>query len=263
MLIIFSILFFLVGYTALFSYLYLPSNMWYLYWGLISVGATIVTMLLLVLLTVLIMKLTKPTGRFKHRVMHHITHFLLIILGVKLDVYNKERLPKGTYVVYGNHKSMVDAILVYYICNTVMSAAAKSTLKKVPLLPIIMKAFGVMLINRQNDRETAKTMIEAIKNVKSGLGMMIFPEGGIKTLETEEMIDVKPGAYKLATKAGVPIVPVSIIGSSKIRDKKFMRKIKIKVYIHEPILEEEYKDLSTIDLGEKVMEIINEGVKNG
>ncbi len=263
MLVIFLFLLFWAGYSVLFMFIHCPKNIWYLINIASGLGAAIATTIVLVIIIVIYMSVTKPTNRLKHKIMHYISSFLLITQHIKLEVVGKEKLPKGTYVVYGNHKSMADAVIVYNVCNTVMSAAGKSTLKKVPLLPIIMRAYGVMLINRDNDRETAKVMIEGIKGVEKGLGMMIFPEGGIKTLETEEMMQVKPGAYKLATKSGVPIVPVSIIGSSKVRNKKMFRRTKVKIIIHDPIVKEEYEKINTIELGELVLNIINTGVKNG
>ena len=94
------------------------------------------------------------------------------------------------------------------------------------------------------------------------MGYIIFPEGGIKTRETEEMIEIKPGAYKLAEWSESAISPVSIIGTSKNATRKKFRTLHVKVIIHKPITKDDYKDLNTTELGEKVFGIVNEGIKD-
>ena len=59
----------------------------------------------------------------------------------------------------------------------------------------------MLKINRSSDRDAAKSIVEGIKFMKEGNGIILFPEGGIKTREVEQMVSIKPGAYKLATKS--------------------------------------------------------------
>ena len=77
------------------------------------------------------------------------------------------------------------------------------------------------------------------------------------------MVDLKPGAYKLATKPKADILPISLIGNSLMTKKKIWQRKKVTVIIHKPIKYEEYKDYNTQELGLLVGTIVNEGIKNG
>lgn len=141
-----------------------------------------------------------------------------------------------------------------------MSAVAKDNLYKIKPLKVIMDEFQVVPLNREDDKEGAKAIIRAIKLVKGGYNMMIFPEGGIKSREIETMVNLKPGAYKLATKANALISPVSIVGSSKLSKNAPFKKTKVNVVIHKPIDSDFYNSLNTHELGEYVGSIIDKGV---
>lgn len=247
---------------------FLPSFLGYWYILIYILAGFLSTIIFFIFITLFLVyaiyKNTKINSKFKHWILWQYTDFILIVCKIKLEVIGKENIPSETFVIYGNHKSMLDPVFIYNIYRKRMSAAAKSTLNKIPVLRTIMKTLGVILINRENDREAMKAIITGIDNInKYDLSYMIFPEGGIKTREVETMSDVKPGSYKLATKANAVISPVSIIGSSKIATRGIFSITKVKVIIHKPIYPEEYNELSTTELGDKVLEIVNEGVING
>lgn len=255
---------------GLFSWLYcsvLPHilNGWYIliYIGLGFVSA-VISLLIFTLFVLLFFALTKFTNRFKHWILRQYTDFILLVGKVKIEVVGAENIPTTPFVVYGNHKSMLDPVIIYNSYKKVMTAAAKKSLGKIKILKFLMNTMGVILIDRENDREAMKSIIQGIKNIKeTNISYMIFPEGGIKSRETELMYDVKPGSYKLATKANAAISPVSIIGSSKIASRHFYNRTKIKLIIHKPIYPNEYNEISTSELGDMVLNIVNEGVKNG
>ncbi|MGM9971579.1 MAG: lysophospholipid acyltransferase family protein [Anaeroplasmataceae bacterium] len=256
--------------AALMSFMYyklLPVflNGWslaiYILGGILS---AIIIWILITLLMVLFFRATKCNNKLKHKILWQYTDLILFAGRIKVEIVGKENIPSEPCVVYGNHKSMIDPVIIYNSYKKVMTAAAKKTLGKIKILKYIMDSLGVILIDRENDREAMKEIIRGIKNINDyNIGYMIFPEGGIKTRETEQMHDVKPGSYKLATKANAVISPVSIIGSSKIASRRLFTITKIKLVIHKPIYPEEYNNLSTIELGDKVLNIVNEGVKNG
>ena len=259
-----SVIIFLLAFTALFSYLYsllALNSLWfiilYIFLGFIT---AIIFLIILVFIFIFITGKCKATNKYNHAILYQLLNFVRIVLRIKLEVEGKENIPNETFVVYGNHKSNCDVILVYLAYKRVMSAVAKKDLAQIPILKTIMKNFDVTPLDRENDREAAKSIIMGIKSVKKGLSMIIFPEGGIKTRDTDEMVSLRAGAYKLATKAEVAVLPVSIIGSSKIATKKFFHKITVELIFHKPIFKEEYKQLNTTQLGLMVENIINEGI---
>jgi 1-acyl-sn-glycerol-3-phosphate acyltransferase len=73
-------------------------------------------------------------------------------------------------------------------------------------------------------------MVDAIKVVKSGMAMAIFPEGGIKDRDDEKMVAMRAGAYSVAMKAEADLLPVSISGTSLVKYRAPFRSTKIRRY---------------------------------
>ncbi len=227
-------------------------------WLLVGIIIACASVILSVLIGAPIAKRTKVNSRAKHFYVRQLSDFLKMILRMRVTkVIGKENIPKGNFVVYGNHKSNTDPFIVVSAIRRPMGFAAKTELYEIPILRTWLRAFGSLNINRANDREAAREIILGIKHVEKGLSMAIFPEGGIKTRETALMSEVKPGAYRLATKPGVPILPVAILGARHITKNAPWKKSKLKVIILPAIYEEEYKDMTTVELGEHVKELIN------
>ena len=251
--------------TAIYSFLLnlITTSPWFLFlWIPIGLLLSLITVIGFILLYIKFNTKTSITGKFKHKILYQIAQLMVIFTNIRVKTIGKENIPAETCVFYGNHKSNIDPILTYYAMKKVCSAVGKSTLFTNKLMIMIKDCFGAISLDRNNDREAAKAMIQAIKHVSQGLSMIIYPEGGIKTRETELCVDVKPGAYKLATKPGVPIVPVTILNSHTICTKKLFQKHNVTIVFHKPIYKEEYESLNTIELGNLVEGIINSAVIN-
>lgn len=249
------------GYSALF-YLTGLSLWFYFLWVPVGLILSVLTIALVIAIMFQYMKRTDIKGSFRHHLLHQATVLILFILNIRIKVYGRENIPSETFVCYANHKSDVDPVVLYSVLHTICSAVGKKSLFQVPVVKQCQPVFGAISLDRENDREAAKSMIQAIREIKEGMSMIIFPEGGIKTRETELMVDLKPGAYKLVTKTGVPLLPTTIIGSSKIKSRKFLKKIEVKVIFHPTISVAEYGEKNTQEIGEMVQHIINEGVES-
>ena len=262
-----SVIIFLLAFTALFSYLYsllALNSLWfiilYIFLGFIT---SIIFLIILVFIFIFITGKCKATNKYNHAILYQLLNFVRIVLIIKLEVEGNENIPNETFVVYGNHKSNCDVILVYLAYKRVMSAVAKKDLAQIPILKTIMKNFDVTPLDRENEREGVKALLHAIKLVKNGYNMIIFPEGGIKTREYETMCGFKAGSFKLATKAEATISPISIIGSSKISKNYPWKKTKVKIVIHKPIQSSVYLKENTFEIGDEVSKMIDEGVLTG
>ncbi len=267
---LFIILTLLVAVLSSWGYIYFLPNfgpVWVPYLVYIACGLLtgILFTVLLTLLFIFIFRFQKINNKFKYVIMWHYADLITIFGRVKIDVIGKENIPDLPFVVFANHKSLMDPVVIFKALGMRRcTAVAKKNLAKIKIFALIMREMGVILIDRENDREAMKGIIQGIKNIQEyGIGYMIFPEGGIKTRDTEEMVDVKPGCYKLATKAEAKILPVSIIGASKISKRRMFQSSRVKIVFHKPILKEEYDLLNTTELGDKVFDIVNEGVRNG
>lgn len=230
--------------------------------GFIIMIALFVAWMYLVALPILAR--VKTNSKLKGMYAVHVIKMVNLLCGVKIKVEGKENLTPSKRVLYvSNHKSNIDPCLIYVAANRTMTAAGKSTLWKVkPLLPFF-NAFQVIKINRESDREAAKSILEGIKYMKNDNSVIIFPEGGIKTREVEQMVSIKPGAYKLATKSEAVIQPIALIGSSKISKRKWYQpRVKVIVRFLPPINPEDYKDLNTHEIAYKVVDMVNANFPN-
>lgn len=181
---------------------------------------------------------------------------------IHLTVEGRENIPQDTFVLFANHKSMLDITVVYEALNKPVSAIAKSELSTVPVLKTLAKDFYVEYVDRSNDREAVKSLLKAIKKVEQGLSYFIFPEGGVKSRETELMVELRPGAYKLATKPKAIILPACILGTNKLSKNAFKKRTDVKVKFLKPITYDEYKDYNTQEIGEHVFNMVNEAILN-
>ena len=240
------------------------SDWFIILWVVLGIlSAALLFIIYVFILIYVILPLINPKKKLSLILSRPIVKWVNSLAGIHLEVEGRENIPSDkTFVAFANHKSMLDITIMYLAINKPISAVAKSTLSKVPVLRKLVKNYKAIYVDRNNDREAVKSLLVAIKNVENGLNYFIFPEGGIKSRETEKMVDIKPGAYKLATKPQALILPITINGSSKLTERAFKKRTNIKVIIHKPITPEEYNQYNTQEIGEKMMEIINGGLIN-
>lgn len=246
-------LFLLIDLSLWFLFLWIPSSL---------VLGFALELVFLYLYALLVGQHTKNNGFFKHYLLRNCCQCVHIFMNLRVKVIGKENIPSETFVVYSNHKSDLDPVMIYYgLHRRPMSAVGKESLFKNHIMRLITNTFKAIPINRENDREAAKSMINAIKLVKDGVNMIIFPEGGIKSRDVEEMVDLKAGAYKLAMKPKATILPIALVGTSQTAKVPFYKKKKITMYIEKPITPDMYENLNTRDVGLMVENIINTRIK--
>ena len=261
MFLLFIVFLLAVVYCGLFYFTNL--SLWfYFLWVPLSILLSIITVVGITALMFQVFVRTKNTGKVRHWLLYEATGIILLFLRVKVEVEGRENIPNETFVCYANHKSYIDAVVIYRTLHRVCAAIGKKSLFKIPVLKQFIPAYGCLALDRDDDRAAARTFIEAIKNIKNGLSYFIFPEGGIKTIETEQMVDLKPGAYKLVTKTGVKLLPCCLIGSSTFATRKHIfKKMKVKIIFYKPIGSEVYENCTTQEIGTMVMDIINKDVQ--
>lgn len=259
------LLFIMLLLTALYSFLFYFTSLslwFYFLWIPVSLILAILTMLLAILIMFQYMKRTSPKNKFRHLLLYQACQLILFFSNTKIKVIGEEYIPNKTFVCYANHKSDIDVIALYCALKRVCSAVGKKSLFKYPIIKQCKDVFAAIALDRDNDREGARQIIETIKNIKNGLSYIIFPEGGIKSRETEEMVNLRAGAYKLVTKTGVLLLPATIIGSSYTKKRKsIFNRVNITIIFHKPISKEEYENLNTLEIGQIVYDMINADIQ--
>lgn len=156
--------------------------------------------------------------------------------GATINVFGKENIPKDTNVVFiSNHQGDFDIAIFMALIPKKKGFVAKIELKKIPILRTWMKYLGCVFMDRNDLKQSLKTINEAINFIKKGHSMVIFPEG--TRSKGDKMGEFKAGSFKLATKTNTPIIPVTIDGSYKLKEQNngFIKPDIVNVYIHKPV----------------------------
>jgi 1-acyl-sn-glycerol-3-phosphate acyltransferase len=141
---------------------------------------------------------------------------LLLVSGVGVIVEGLENIaPAGSYVFASNHLSYMDTPVVLSHIPVQFRFLAKRGLFKIPFLGTHLGQAGHIPVPREDPRASVKSMQMAADVIRTrGTSMLIFPEGGRSP--SGNLRAFKEGAAYIAIRAGVPIVPVAIIGTNKI-----------------------------------------------
>lgn len=139
--------------------------------------------------------------------------FIVNLIGIKLNVIGIENLPNEACLFVSNHQSNLDVPCLITAINKPMGFISKKELSSVPVISTWMKAIHSVFMDRQNVRESLKSILEGAKVLKDGYSMVIFPEG--TRSKGKPVAEFKKGSMKLGIKAGVKIVPIAIDGTYK------------------------------------------------
>ena len=157
------------------------------------------------------------TETVRRLVEQHIPHWsrgILKVTGARLVVEGQENIPKdGPCVFVGNHRSYYDIPLLLAGLEKPHGILAKEELEKIPLLNRWMKLLGCVFVKRDDIRASVKALNDATAIVESGRSFVIFPEGTRYKGEEGGAGEFKAGAFRIAIKTGVPVVPVAISGA--------------------------------------------------
>lgn len=130
-----------------------------------------------------------------------------------------EKLPKGGYVLVGNHLSYLDpfafAYSVYIHMKRVPHYLAKASLFKIPILGKLLPKVGQIPVYR-GGRSNDEPLRAAKEFIKAGQVVVIFPEGTLTRDPQLWPMRGKTGAIRMAAELGVPIVPAAHWGVDKV-----------------------------------------------
>ena len=141
--------------------------------------------------------------------------YMIDLVGSKKAVINvkgTENIPKdGSVVFVANHQSYLDIPLIITGSQRVMGFIAKYEILRVPLLSDWMKIIQCVFLKRKSPHQSVQAMNKAVKTIKEGYSLVIFPEG--HRSRCDEIKEFHHGSFKFAFRSEVPIVPVTIDGS--------------------------------------------------
>ena len=176
------------------------------------------------------------TGGMQHWCARWWCRLIAWTIGARIKVSGVENLEKaGTYVYMANHCSLVDIPALFAYLPYQFRIMAKKELFYVPFMGWHLWTAGNFPVDRGDPRKTARSLRNVVAGVRGGKSLAVFPEG---TRSSDGRLhEFKPGSFKIAVRAGVPIVPVTIRGTHEILPKHSLvpRPGKVEVVIGQPI----------------------------
>lgn len=197
-----------------------------LFWWPYAVLRTAGCWFLLALLTVAVAALyipavmARPQGRFARSLERFWAWFILRGSNVGLTVHGLENVKAGkSYIVMANHRSMYDIPVLHYLLGRARDLRwiGKQELLRVP---VFGRAFGAgrhVAIDRENRGRAITALRDAARESDQGVSFVIMPEG-TRSVDGR-LLPFKKGGFHLAIDAGLPILPVGILGSEKLMPK--------------------------------------------
>jgi 1-acyl-sn-glycerol-3-phosphate acyltransferase len=174
-------------------------------------------------------------GHFAHWCARTWSRLILVTTGVRVDVSGLDRLEPGrTYVFVSNHQSIYDIPILFWSLPYQLRIIAKESLARFPVLGWHLKRGGHLFVDRRNpDRSGILKRWRAL--VSEGLSLIIYAEG---TRSADGRVGrFKAGSFLLAIEAGLPVVPLAVIGTRNVMPKGRLRTepADVRLVIHDPI----------------------------
>lgn len=205
----------------------------------------------------LICSLWDKTGRVQHGIAQRWGRTVTWISGAKITVLNGRRLDGRVAVYVSNHLSYADTPVLFGVLPFQFRIVARHDLFKLPFIGWHLTRSGQVPVNVTNPRASISSLGGAVKTLKSGMPLFIFPEGG--RTDTGHPQDFLNGPAFMAIRAGVPIVPMALIGTHEllpIHSWKF-HPVPVILAIGEPIQTTDYTIRQTDELTERVRQSIS------
>lgn len=198
---------------------------------------------------------------FYRALLYSATACCIKLLRIHIHAEGLEKLPEGRFLLVSNHRSNFDPILTWQILKKEnLAFVSKAENFKIPIFGRIIRRCCFLTIDRENPRNALKTIEKAAKLIEADeVSIGVYPEG---TRSKEGvLLPFHNGVFKIAQKAGVPIVVAAIEGTEQIHQNWYRRRSDISFTILETIPSESVKTARTTVIGEQVRSLLNDALK--
>lgn len=230
------------------------------------VGFVILQLLILVLMILFTNREKSPdkTAKIFRFLVKQSLPVILWVAGVKVDFEAKKELPSDTRMLFVcNHQHDFDPVIMLSVFpdSEIGFIGKKEIYKTMPFISKAMHRLYSLPIDRENDREAAKTIVKAIKTIKDDkASMALFPEG--YTSKSCVLLPFRNGSFKIAVKANVPIAVCVINNTREIPKNMFRRRTTVAFKLIDVIYPEEFENLNTSEIGDRIYEEMNNELLN-
>ena len=179
---------------------------------------------------------------------------LIMLLRVKVHATGLEKTPKdGRFLLVCNHQFLADqGILLHYFKDSQLAFISKQENKDMFAVGKLMHKILCQTIDRSDDRQALKVILKCIQLLKEDkVSIAVFPEGG--TNSDDKLHHFRPGVFKIAQKANVPIVVCTINNTRPILHNGLrLKKTDVELHLIDVIPAEELKGKTTVEISDRV-----------
>jgi 1-acyl-sn-glycerol-3-phosphate acyltransferase len=180
-------------------------------WLLFPYAAWACVAFLLLGLTVLLLILPVPRLALRRRMARGAARLVLWVCGMRLRVRHREHLPATACVVVANHASYLDGVVLFAALPPTFGFVIKREVSKMPLANLLLRRIGSHFVARDSGHKGALDTRRLLKRAHAGDALAFFPEG---TFQLRPGLGAfRSGAFAIAAKTQLPIVPVAIRGT--------------------------------------------------
>ena len=207
---------------------------------------------------------TKPLphedSRFYRKMVYLYIELIIQVLGAKFTTSGLERIPKNRrFLLVCNHQSQVDpAIIMHFLKKSDLAFICKKEVLHMPIAGQYTYKILCQYVNRENDREGLKTILRCIQLIKEDkVSIGVFPEGGMYLVD--KLNPFRPGVFKIAQRAKVPIVVCTLKNTSQILHQiKHLKKIHAQLHLVDIIPDWQVAEMTTAEISERVYNLMLE-----
>lgn len=241
-----------------------PNSWWLVPLVLIACFVALILLHIVVFaLSILTVNLNKPPrdSDFFRFLVNGFLQMALPILRVKVHITGTEKIPQDEpFLLVSNHIHDLDPAIIYYaVPDARLAFIGKKEVRE--LFPFIYKALHKLSglpIDRENNREAAKTIINASRLIKEGTNSVaVFPEGYVS--KSGELLPLRNGALKIATKTQSKIVVCTLWGTKDIPKNLLCRKTDVYFDVLEVI--DTADNSHTAELGEQIHTLMEKSLQ--
>src|SRR6202011_2109286 len=199
------------------------------------------------------------TGRRLHWFSYAWSWLIMKSIFSPVKVTGLDKIDTSKPHVYAvNHASALDIPVVYVYLPFQFRIAFKKELLSYPVVGWHLKRSGQVCIDQQNPAHSISSIRAALKGLKAGLPLVIYPEGG--RTPDGEIKPFLPGAFFLAIKAKVDVVPVALIGTYELlpMNTYHIKSRPLEMRVGEPISTAGYSARETEGLSAKVQKAVED-----
>lgn len=195
---------------------------------------------------------------FFRKLIYRYAEGIIWLLRMKVHTKGLEKTPKdGRFLLVCNHLFELDPVVLFaFFQQSKLAFVSKRENQEMFIIGKVMHRVSTQCINRENDREALKTILNCVQMIKNDeASIALFPEGYISV--NHHLQKLRSGSLKIATKSKVPIVVCTLQGTDQVvPNLKRLRHTDIHLHLLDVITPEQMQGRTAVDIGEQIYQMM-------